>query len=275
MKVYTLIDDNKQINSAFVTEHGLSLYFEHEGKRILFDTGETDAFIYNATLLGIDLNKIDACVISHAHDDHTGGLTHFLNINRHAPVYLKRAVQSDYYSRDAGHNERIGLDPEFYRQHTDRLRFFDGHIEIAQGVTAASINTYRKLPLHTSLLLEKQGDLFVRDTLDHELYLAIQTGNGVVVLIGCAHHGVLNTLMSAEQQFGKVSGVIGGFHLNGLGKYNFKKEPDSKIQAIARYIDDHKIRKVYAGHCTGAKPLEKLSLLARVKKMHAGDIIEI
>ena len=124
-------------------------------------------------------------------------------------------------------------------------------------------------------MLEKKDGEFIADTLDHELYVAIKTKGGVVVLTGCAHHGVLNILMSAKEEFGTISGVAGGFHLSGSGKHGFKKEPESEIYAIAKYLENNKIKKVYTGHCTGQKPLEKLSLLSRVQKMNAGDIIEI
>lgn len=274
MKIYTLVEDNKQKN-GFLAEHGLSLYFESDGKRILFDTGATDAFVYNATMLGIDLNKVDICVISHAHDDHIGGLEAFLGINNHAEVYLKSAVRGDYYAKRIGKNERSGLDPAFFDKYEDRLHFFDDRIDLTDNVSATSIKKFRRLPLYTSLMLEKKDGEFIADTLEHELYVAIKTKGGVVVLTGCAHHGLLNILMSAKEDFGAISGVVGGFHLSGSGKHGFKKEPESEIYAIAKYLDKNKIKKVYTGHCTGQKPLEKLSVLSRVKKMNAGDIIEI
>jgi 7,8-dihydropterin-6-yl-methyl-4-(beta-D-ribofuranosyl)aminobenzene 5'-phosphate synthase len=274
MKIYILVEDNKK-NNGFISEHGLSLYFEHGGKRILFDTGASDSFVYNATLLGIDLNKVDICVISHAHDDHIGGLEAFLGINNHAKVYLKSAVRGDYYAKRIGGNERSGLDPAFFDKYEDRLHFFDGRVDLTDGVSAASIKKFRRLPLYTSLMLKKKDGEFIADNLEHELYVAINTKGGTVVLTGCAHHGVLNILMSANEEFGPIAGVVGGFHLSGSGKRGFKKEPESEIYAIAKYLDNNKIKKVYTGHCTGQKPLEKLSTLSRVKKMNTGDIIEI
>ncbi|MDD5018783.1 MAG: MBL fold metallo-hydrolase, partial [Eubacteriales bacterium] len=93
----------------------------------------------------------------------------------------------------------------------------------------------------------------------------------------CSHHGIINILMTAAEKFGGVSGVIGGFHLNGIRCYGFrrKKEPYAEMRAIAKYLKSNKIKNIYTGHCTGEKPLEKLELLARVKKMHSGDIIEV
>ncbi len=274
MKIYTLVEDNKQ-KSGFLAEHGLSLYFEHGGKRILFDTGASDAFVYNATLLGIDLNKVDICVISHAHDDHIGGLEAFLGINSHAKVYLKSAIRKDFYAKRVGKNERSGLDPAFFDKYEDRMHFFDGRVDLTDGLSAASIKKFRRLPLYASLMLEKKDGEFIADSLDHELYVAIKTKGGVVVLTGCAHHGVLNILMSAKEEFGTIAGVVGGFHLSGSGKHGIKKEPESEIYAIAKYFENNKIKKVYTGHCTGQKPFEKLSLLSRVQKMNAGEIIEI
>ena len=96
MKIYILIEDSKPKGSAFIAESGLCLYFVYQGKRILFDTGASDAFIYNATLLGIDLLKVDMCILSHAHEGHTGGLAYFLGINKDAPVYMKSAARGEF-----------------------------------------------------------------------------------------------------------------------------------------------------------------------------------
>ncbi len=275
MKIYTLIENEKPKTSGFLVEHGLSLYFEHGEKRVLFDTGASDAFIYNATLHGIDLHKIDACVISHAHDDHIGGLKAFLDINSHAEVYLKSAIRGDFYTKHLGKKERTSLDPSFFEKYAARLHFFDDKIDLAEGVTAAGIRTFRRLPLYASLMLEKKGDSFVRDTLDHELYVAIKEKDGVVVLTGCAHHGLLNILMTAAEDFGPIKGVVGGFHLSGSGKRQLSKEPESEVVAIAKYLENNKIKKVFTGHCTGKRALDKLSLLSRTKRMYAGDILDI
>ena len=120
------------------------------------------------------------------------------------------------------------------------------------------------------------GEL-VRDNLSQELFIGIKADNGVIVLTGCAHHGIINILMTANEKFGQVSTLLGGFHLDGIRCLGIqrRKEPAIEIRAIAKYLNDNKIKNVYAGHCTGEKPFEKLELLARAKKMYSGDIIEI
>ncbi len=277
MKVYTLIEDSKRPNSGFIAEHGLSLYFEQGGKRILFDTGPSGSFIYNATLLGIDLSKIDICIISHAHYDHTGGLSDFLDINTRAKVYMKSKAQGDYYTKRLLGWERSGIDPKFFEQYSDRIVFIDKDTEIAPGVFAANIDKYRHYPRYCALMYKKEGNRFVRDDLVLELFIAVVTNDGVIVFSGCSHHGILNIMMTANNKFGDIKGVIGGFHLNGTKRLGLRiqKERGHELRVIAKYMNSSKIKKVYTGHCTGEKPLEKLGMYARAKKMHSGDIIEI
>ncbi len=276
MKIYTLIDDEKQKNTGFVAENGLSLYFEHGGKHILFNTGASDAFVYNATLLGIDLHKIDICIISDAYNNHIGGLKAFFRINNHAKVYLKNAVRGDYYTRQRNKKDQSGgISDAFVDKYSHRLVFFNNRIEVVQGVTLASVKKFRRMPFYTSLLLEKKGDDYINDELDHELYAAIKQDDGVVVLTGCAHHGIINILMSAQEDFGAVKGVVGGFNLNGTGKRNQMKEPDFEVATIAKYFVNNRIKKMYTGHGVGLKAMEKLSQISRAQKMYAGNIIEI
>jgi len=277
MKIYTLIEDSKPKGSAFIAEHGLCLYFEYKGLRILFDTGSSDAFVYNATLLGIDLVKVDICIISHAHDDHTGGLAHFLKINKDAKVFLKSAARGDFYVRNVTKLQYAGMDQSLFEKYPDRFFFLDEDTEIADGLFAASVNKHRRLPLYSSLMYEKRGDVLIRDDLSQELNIVIHRKEGVAVLTGCSHNGLLNILMTAEEKHGPVWAVVGGFHLSGTRRMGLQtfQEPGSEVQAIIRYINDKRIRKVYSGHCTGEKVLERLELMARVKRMQAGDVFDI
>ena len=276
MKIYTLIENEKQKNTGFLAEQGLSLYFEHGGNRVLFDTGASDDFVYNATLLGIDLHKIDICIISDAYFTQIGGLKDFFRINSKAKVYMKKAVRGDYYVRQGNKKEQSGgINDAFIEKYSHRLLFFNNHIEVTEGLTLSSVKKFRRLPYYTSLLLEKRGSDFISDELDHELYVAIKQSDGVIVLTGCAHHGIINILMSAQEDFGPVKGIVGGVHLNGVGKHNIMKEPDFEISTIAKYLENNNIKKVFTGHCTGKKPLDKLMLMSRTKRMYAGDILDI
>ena len=96
MKITTLLE-NKTTCDALRCEHGLSLYIETAKHKILFDSGASDAFWENAKALGIDLAQVDIAFLSHAHNDHCGGLLTFLRGNRTAKVYLQKEAFGDYY----------------------------------------------------------------------------------------------------------------------------------------------------------------------------------
>jgi 7,8-dihydropterin-6-yl-methyl-4-(beta-D-ribofuranosyl)aminobenzene 5'-phosphate synthase len=277
MKIFTLIEDSRKEHSGLAVEHGLSLYFKQGGKRILFDTGASDLFVYNATLMGIDLSKVDICVISHAHNDHTGGLKHFLELNSKAKVYMRKEAAEDYYIKRAFKFRKAGIDPKVFERYSDRIVFLEQDTEIAEGVYAASIDKHRSYPGFASLMYKMQDSKLVRDDLAHELFLAVKGREGVVVLTGCAHKGVLNILMTAKEKFGDIKGVIGGFHLDGKERFGImrKSVPDMELNAISKYINNNRIKNVYTGHCTGERGQERLELFARVKKLYAGKVIEI
>jgi 7,8-dihydropterin-6-yl-methyl-4-(beta-D-ribofuranosyl)aminobenzene 5'-phosphate synthase len=277
MTIYTLIENTKPKGSAFLCEHGLSLYFEHNKKHILFDTGSSDTFIYNATLLGIDLAKVDVCVISHGHFDHAGGLSYFLNINKKAAVYMKRTAQCDLYTKKLFRTRQTGMPQSFFEKYGERITYIDDDTQITDGVFAANINTYRGYPQHVSAMYCDQDGKLTHDDLSHELFITAKTNEGHVVLTGCSHHGLINILQTAQENYGKVYAVIGGFHLGGFKVLGVraKRESSSEIRAIAKYFDKNGINKIYTGHCTGERPLEKLTMLSRTKKMQAGDIIKV
>ena len=87
MKLWTLME-NTTCDANLVCEHGLSLYIEANGQRILFDAGQTGAFADNAQNMGVDLSQVDLCILSHGHYDHGGGIKRFLEVNDHAKVYV-------------------------------------------------------------------------------------------------------------------------------------------------------------------------------------------
>lgn len=277
MKICALIEENKRKNTGFVTEHGLCLYFEKNGKRILFDTGASDSFIYNATLIGIDLLKVDICIITHAYNDHTGGLKYFLDINSHAKIYIKKEATGDFYIKRKSRMENIGIDPKLFEKYPDRFVFIDKDTEISEGIFAVNIDKHRHYPHFTKLMFSMINGTLKKDDLTHEMFAAVKEPDGIVVLTGCSHHGVLNILMTAEQKFGKIESVIGGFHLDGKKRFGVfrKKESGTEISAIIKYINNNHIKKVYVGHCTSEEQFEKLAMYARVKKLYAGDIVDI
>ena len=100
-----MLIENTTLSPAWVAEHGLSLLVETAGQRVLFDTGASAAFADNAERMGIDLFSVDAVVLSHGHVDHGGGLSRFLELNSHAPVWVSPYAFEPHYNasgRDSG-----------------------------------------------------------------------------------------------------------------------------------------------------------------------------
>ena len=136
MKVTTLLE-NKTACDTLRCEHGLSLYVETETHKILFDSGASDAFWENARALGIDLTQVDVAFLSHAHNDHCGGLLTFLAGNRTARVYLQKEAFGDYYVVTPEKCEFIGLDPKLHA-YADRFVMAEGVTRIDEELTLFS-----------------------------------------------------------------------------------------------------------------------------------------
>lgn len=128
MRITALLENTSAC--GLPTEHGLSLFVETGACRFLFDMGQTDLFTRNAEALGVDLNTADFAVLSHGHYDHSGGLSAFLALNDHAPVYMSRHAFEPHYN---GAEKYIGLDLSL--QTVERLVFVDEVKEIAPGLT--------------------------------------------------------------------------------------------------------------------------------------------
>ena len=258
MKVVALIENTKlEGREDLVDEHGLSLYIECDDKHILFDTGATEAFYQNAVTLGIDLQEVDALVISHHHFDHGGGLARFLEVNHKAKVYLRKSEEEDFYFRIPGILSRyVGLDQELLEKQADRFEFVDSFTEILPGVyILTEIPRHYALPKGNRRLFVKRGKTFSLDSFEHELIMVEKEKEELVVFTGCAHSGILNMVAAVTRQFPDVpiKGVFGGFHLIGLPKLNTMAGSKREVKGIGQELLKYPIERVYTGHCTGKK----------------------
>lgn len=254
MIIKTLIE-NTSISKDFCSEHGLSLYIEMQDHKILFDTGASELFLQNAKKLNINIADIDYLIISHGHYDHGGGLKTFLNENKKATVFLNHLAFEKYYSlRENDNLEFIGLDESL--KQNKQIKLISDKFIINDGIEIFSnIAQKEPLPRSNSNLFKEENGKIIKDDFLHEQNLIIEEEGKSLLIMGCAHNGIVNILKYYESIKGKMPDfVIGGFHLSSRSGIGEDKET---IEKIANYLLSTKA-KFYTCHCTGEEAYIKL-----------------
>lgn len=214
----TILVDNKA-SEGLASEHGLSLWIESEGKRILFDTGQGPALESNAQALGIDLAETDILVLSHGHYDHAGGIAHVIARARDIDVYCHPGVVQTRYALRDGNARSIGM-PRKAGEALEQLPLQRLHWVQEPLMLTETVGVTGPVPRLTSY--EDPGGPFYLnpegarpDLIEDDLALWIQTDEGLVICMGCAHAGLINTLHHIRDltEGARVRAVIGGFHL--------------------------------------------------------------
>lgn len=271
MKIIALTENTSQ--HSWPVEHGLSLYIEVNGQRILFDMGQSSLFAENAVRKGIDLSKIDMAILSHGHYDHGGGLSTFLQTNDHAPVYVHRQAFEPHYSLRSNGLRYIGLDSSL--QHHPRLTYCDEHTCINSQVQLFTQTGGQCLcPPGNRLLFGPMPE--VPDTFCHEQNLLIEEGPLHVLIAGCAHTGIVNILQKAQTLCCKpITHVLAGMHLakNGLTATDEADFIEQFADQLLAYPDCH----YYTMHCTGTEAYVQLKrhMGNRIHYLSAGDEITL
>ncbi len=272
--IIKVLMENRGLTDEFLTEHGLSLYIEVGGRKILFDTGETSKFIDNAKKLDVNLSDVDLAVVSHGHYDHGGGASSFLKENNSARVYfhsdafVPHASNKDCELEEAGVSKELLSDPRIVL--VDEDIYFDEDL-----ILFSSIKGERLIPEgNKHLLMNKTGN-WEEDDFLHEQNLIIIEGNKRVLVSGCSHRGILNIVERANQLLKMpVTHVIGGFHLYDI---NLDDSADLEfLNDIAREFEKSGA-KFYTGHCTGYDQFKwlKEKLGNKIDYIPAGTVLEI
>lgn len=268
MKAVTLIENTAKEN--FYAEHGLSLYIEYRGKKILLDGGQSDRFWKNAEQMGIDLKQTEISVLSHAHYDHGDGLEIFLEKNSQAVLYVNKNAGENCYGGEDFHY--IGLKPGFLKKFGPRIRRVDGKYKIAEGIFLLAHSTpgLEKTGLENKLY-RKEKNVLTGDNFNHEQSLILEVKQGLVIFNSCSHSGADVILDEVQKEFPgeKVYAFFGGLHLS--------KWQEKEVQAYGEKLKKYNVERIITGHCTGEEAcriLEKV-LGSSVERMTSGKVIEI
>ena len=259
VKIWMLME-NTACREGFLTEHGLSLYLETGSRRILFDMGQSDAFLSNAAGLGVNLSTVDTAILSHGHYDHGGGMEAFFRCNHHAKLYLSRYAFQPHYNRKGKY---IGLDPAL--QGHPQLVFAED-CPLGDGLSLYSCNALPRLwdADPCGLAVEENGIRLPED-FRHEQYLLVQEGDRRILISGCSHKGIVNLV-----HWFRPDVLVGGFHLKDI------PAESPEIERLARTLLQY--RTVYfTGHCTGEDQYMRLKqyMGERLHTLRAGMVLEV
>lgn len=248
-----ILVDNTTARADLNGEHGLSLWIEYKQKRILFDTGQSNLLIRNAQELGIDLARTDVVILSHGHYDHTGGLSSVVNITSKAKICLHPAATAPKFSRDASTAKSIGMSDSSKKALQGRHVIWS--VTPAQLLPGMSVTG--QVPRINDF--EDVGGAFFldencqkSDELLDDQTLVVESARGLVVVLGCAHSGVVNILDYISKLTGlrKVYALIGGMHLHNASPMRIA----NTIQTLKKY----EIQAIVPLHCTGQRAVNDL-----------------
>jgi 7,8-dihydropterin-6-yl-methyl-4-(beta-D-ribofuranosyl)aminobenzene 5'-phosphate synthase len=256
-KIVVLVENNA-LHKGLSAEHGLSLYVETDRGNILFDTGQSDLLLKNAKTLGIDLTKINKIVLSHGHYDHTGGLLPLLKtlkkkieVIAHPDAFKKIHFGCGWIGigRDIG----IPFEESDLRKYAELIED-DKPREVLPGIF-----TTGEIERRTDY--EDAGEGFFLDQncrkpdiIRDDQALILDADEGLIVLFGCGHSGLINTLIKVREMFQnrEIRAVMGGFHLGGA--------LEERLEKTCEALPEFGVKEIYPGHCTGWRAINRFSL---------------
>ena len=273
MQLTVLMDNNTIIDRYLLGEPGLSFHIATEEKNILFDAGYSEAFIRNASRMGIDLLKLDNIVLSHSHMDHSWGLAPLFQLFTEAMI------------------EGLGTPKPEFTAHPDVFLSctVDGLPEIGSFLTEQTVANFcsmhmSKKPLWLTEKLVFLGEIprnndfealmpmgQIRtpegniDCLIHEdSAMAYKDNDGLVIITGCSHSGICNIIEYAREvcEEERIKDVIGGFHL--------LNPPQDQMQGTLEYFSKLQAQRIFACHCTDLASKIKLSGVANICEIGVG-----
>lgn len=235
MNKFVVLSSNYTEIAGVSAEHGLSLAIFTNGKKIVFDTGQSNLFFKNSQMIGIDIQNPDAVVISHNHYDHTGGLG--------SGIYADVLFYPEDFGKDCFRKLKNGsksINSPFLKS------FLDSVAKKHVCVKETCDTDFGKIIITSSVTEFYEDSAFTKQYFMNELSLVVAK----TLFVGCSHTGLFKIIETALSSGLKIESVVGGFHTKNMS--------DEAIHSIAEKLKDYKIKRVYPFHCSGFALNEKL-----------------
>lgn len=242
MKITVLVDNNTHIDHYYKGEPALCFYVEDEDIRLLFDTGYSDLFLHNACSLGIDLSQIKTIVLSHGHNDHTGGMEFFYNsfpdniakVIAHPNILMERFEDGKY----------IGIPlPAIQLEKLYNLKLTKSPLQVSNNLMfLGEIPSYFDFERRQPIGLIKSKSNEYPDFVLDDTALVYKGKDGLFIITGCSHSGICNIIQHAKKVCDdeRILGIIGGFHLFDVS---------SQLDDTIAYFKENQIANLYPCHC--------------------------
>ncbi len=259
----TILYDAFGTDPSMTKDWGFSALVEIAGKRILFDTGnDADIFAANVKAKGVDLKTLDFVVLSHRHSDHMAGLNYVLSVNPTVKIYAPKegfgiygsSLPSSFYRKDENLAPEMryygGVPPQIMKfgaaWRGANFELIDKTTEIAPGVTLLA------------LVSDAVGTKELK-----ELSLAVNTPEGLLLVVGCSHPGIEKIVEAAAAINPRIQLIVGGFHL-------VVASDDAIAKTVAALKDTFKVESIAPGHCTGEPTFAALKKAFGDRYLYAG-----
>lgn len=256
VKITTLIENSPGEHHALKTEHGISFFIEKDGHNILFDTGQTGTFIENAEQLRKNLTSLEYVVLSHGHYDHSGGLRSLTQLTADFELIVGEGFFEEKYGYRNNSYEYLGnnFDETFLQNQGIAYRYADQPLtELIPGVFVVT-QFPRKYPdevINQRFKVMHNGSL-QDDPFTDEVLVAVDTAEGLIVLLGCSHPGMKNMLDAVSNLIQRpIYAILGGTHL--------VESNDTSLGKSLNYLKNNDLKVIGVSHCTGQIAMDQLA----------------
>ena len=277
MKLTVLVDNNTLIDRYYIGEPGVSYFIEEGDKKILFDTGYSDAFLINGEKMGINFFNIDYLVISHSHLDHTWGLEPYIKRLSEEIMEGRSFKKAEFVAHPNVFDSKSFTGVEEIGMNVDKdklFRYFNNSISKEPVWITDKLVFLGEIPRENSFeSITPVGKVLINGHLEDDFNiddsaLCYKSEDGLVIITGCSHSGICNIIERAKEVCNddRVIDVIGGFHL----------QDPSKVQmdGTVNYFDDLNVDKIHACHCTDLNSKIALSKVVGIGEVGSGLMIE-